>query len=776
MKNIYDELWKIPEDTLRLASELPDTRNATEDIPDEMNYLSSERGRSSYDEIKYEIPSDNSQILETKIDYGLYEITEEDKVVKDDVKYISLKYICRNLNRTVEWVEDRDILHNLFCIVNAEGERMYREPEVVERCAFLKIEFRRMDLPYSVYNRMEAAEYLNMSAEEFAAVADKIPSKETILEDGYKYSVYYKKELDKYHRRTRFMDIVANAGVTISPDDITATLGIKGIEYEDFKNRYPMQRRSNADGYPSMRYTSDNVADYIKRNNGNKSIYKELKETISSEMARVYIGAGRREWLSIRYEKKLIKPLRKYNGTKIINSKSGFSQFYLDDLDKYIDEREGKLYYGLGNEFITRQHIKNRYGVNDKWINTYVKNNDDVRIRLSTGAVISWGYYHTSGNKGVIQGIQYSDVEKLIKGGNYIDITKEYVRKRLGIDREEMKKRMAKGKDAILFMHRKYIESKRKSPYQYNEVSPDSIAIAIESSMNEERLILDEKKKVLAKITRDRKKHDNEMRKVLGLTEVEHTAIQKNVVVKNLDTPQIFRCIHKRGNCNVYKQVALPFNTYDYISTIKSFFTKRHSIDKTSLSIKSFIQGMSHCINGNFKVMPSWFIFMDSTTYIADSFLKTRLEALPTDVGVVGSYGWLSIPSDYNWHNSDETYGFYETYSIKGTTTSKHIGKYGCGAVKDVALIGGPIICIRVTLLMDLLKTRLMHGYIVGDDHIGAIVSMYAHAMRKRVCVIDTNVVSCSDYDCYIGSDEWQDDQIEFVMKWERELRKLKNS
>lgn len=773
MNKLHDEMWKLPEDTLSLFSDTDIPLVTRDDNLDEMNYLNDKPEVVDYDKIKYEIPEDNSKILDSNIDYGLYELSENDKVLKDNVKYISLKYICRHLNRTAEWVDDRDILHNLFFILDDNGERLYREPDVVERCKFLKIEFRRTDLPYSKFGRTEAAEYLELTQEQFETMCKDIPHKTETLSNGDTYSIYYKKDLDVFYRRHFFLNILAKSNSSISVDDVIDILDIHGREYEIFKGQYKTQRIKNPDGYVSSRYSSDDIKSYIETHKGDMSIYRPLKDAISSDMARVYIGVQRREWLSILYEKKLLKPMRGANGTKITRSASGFSLYLLDDLDTYMYNKECKAKYGLGNEFITRAHIKNRYGVNDVWIDTYVKYSPDVKIKLTTGDIMTWEYYHKNKLSGIIIGISYADVETLIKNGNFIDITREYVRKKLGIDREIMKRKFMAGKNAIFYMHRKYVEANKKSAYQYNEVNEDDIANAIESKMNEERLILDEKKRLMSKLSKERRSHDNKLRAILGLTQAKHEAITNNKVISKLNSPQIFRCIHKRGKCTVFKSFNPPYNTYDYVSSIERFFTKKSGIDKTSLTMKSLIKGMSLMLSDDFKCTPSWLVYMDSTCYISDAFLKTKLDALPTDVALVGAYGWESIPKSFNWHESNDTYGLYETYSIRDNSTRKHVGTNGFGETKDVAILGGPFFAMRSSMVYDFMRNRHFYNYVVGDDHILPILSLYCRSIKKRVCVIDTTCVSCSDYDSYIGGLEWTDDQIEFTMRWGKELQKL---
>ena len=221
-----DELWKLTQDTLDLESDYDISPVVDDEEIAGMDFLTeNSSGKINYDEIKYEIPTDTKQILQANVEYGLYELSEADRVLKDNVKYISLKYICRNLNRTVEWVIDRDILHNLFYILDSNGDRLYREPEVVERCKLLSIEFRRKDLPFSTFGRMEAADYLGMSQGKFESIVKDIPFKEQISTDGEKHVVYYKKDLDVYYRHNRFLDIVAKANATISFEDVVDIIG-----------------------------------------------------------------------------------------------------------------------------------------------------------------------------------------------------------------------------------------------------------------------------------------------------------------------------------------------------------------------------------------------------------------------------------------------------------------------------------------------------------------------------------------------------------------------
>lgn len=770
MKNIYDELWNLPEDTLALSSDT-NVRTVHDDaVTDDMNYLKNDGDNVSYSEIKYEEASDISQILSSNIDYGRYELSDSDRVLKDNVRFISLKYICRYLNRTAEWVADREILHNLFYVIDFNGDKLYREDEVVARMNYLNIEFRRKDLPYSEFNRTESAEYMGISQEEFEQIASEIPSKECQLETGESYSVFYRKDLDAAYRHHYFINIIAQSSESICPNDIRHILDIHGGDYEAFKEKYPLAMRKSHDTRVNLRHCSNDVKCYIEEHKGDKRIYKKTPQMISGDMARIYINAPRGEWLEILYKTKLLRPCRDANGNKIKNGYS--SMFDIADLDWYIDKRECDDVYGLGREFITRKHIKNRYGVNDKWIDTFIKNSENVRIKVSTNEIVTWDYYNKNSLSLVIIGINYSDVEKVIKEGHYVDITHEYVRKRLGIDREENKKRYQQAKYSILSSHMAYLKSKRHSPFVYNGVDDDVIALTIESKINEERLILEEKRRLVEKISRERRLNDNKMRNILGLTERPVSGVTANECIRDMEHPQIFRCINKRGKCSVYKDIKLPYLTYDYVYGVNRYFT-RGSTQKQSLSMKAFCSGMSHMITKKFRVTPSWFLYMDSTTYINDIFLKDKLAALPSEVGVVGAFGWTNIPKSYNWHESPSSYGMYDTYSIKNNTTKKIVGSCGFGETKEVDIIGGPVVAIRGELVNELLRMKYLHGYRVGDDHIGAVLSMYARMCRKKVCVIDTSFMSCSDYVEYVGGEEWEDDQIEFSMKWNTQLQRV---
>ena len=91
MKPIHDELWKLPQDTLALASDYDISPVVDDEAVAGMDFLKEDSsGKVNYDEIKYEIPTDTSQILQSNVEYGLYELSEADRVLKDNVKYISL--------------------------------------------------------------------------------------------------------------------------------------------------------------------------------------------------------------------------------------------------------------------------------------------------------------------------------------------------------------------------------------------------------------------------------------------------------------------------------------------------------------------------------------------------------------------------------------------------------------------------------------------------------------------------------------------------------------
>lgn len=769
----HDELWKLPQDTLALASDYDISPVVNDEEIAAMDFLRNEsEGKVNYDEIKYEIPTDTKKILQANVEYGLYELSEADRVLKDNVKYISLKYICRNLNRTVEWVIDRDILHNLFYILDSNGDRLYREPEVVERCKLLSIEFRRKDLPFSTFGRMEAAEYLGMSQGQFESIVKDIPFKEQMSTDGEKHVVYYKKDLDVYYRHNRFLDIVAKANATISFEDVVDIIG-NVAKSNEFFAVYKPRKMKTMDGYVTDRYSSDDIRKFIASHAGDTSIYNPLKDIVSSDMARIYVGASKKEWLRARYEKKLIKPVRKANGSKLSRSGKGFAMFLVEDLDNYIYDRDCGILYGLGKEFITRKHIKNRYGVNDKWIDTYAKNSEKVHVKLASGNIMTWYTYHSQKIKEVMVGINYVDIEALIKGGNFIDITHEFIRKKLKIDKEENAKRYKKGKFSILMMHKKYVDMRKKSPYQYHEVTDDDVTLALDTKINEPRLVMSEKKRLLKRIRQQEIDHDNKMRNILGLTPVKCSAVTNNDVVKSLTSPQIFRCIYKRGEVDLYKRFDGGYKTYDYVYHPNHFFTKKNSADRVSLSVKALFSGMFKMEEVTFSVPPDWFMFMDSSTCISDIFWKEKLDKLPTDVGMVGTYGWKTIPNTFNWHDSHDSYGCYEGLSIKDNSTKKIIGELGFGELTDVAILGGPVFAIRASMIPDILRVRILNGYVIGDDHIAAELSMFCHECRQRVCVMDTNVVTCTDYMDYVGGDDWDEDQINFVLRWQHRLPML---
>jgi hypothetical protein len=41
---------------------------------------------------------------------------------------------------------------------------------------------------------------------------------------------------------------------------------------------------------------------------------------------------------------------------------------------------------------------------------------------------------------------------------------------------------------------------------------------------------------------------------------------------------------------------------------------------------------------------------------------------------------------------------------------------------------------------------------------------------------MDTDVVTCIDYVDYVGGEDWEEDQINFVLRWQHRLAKLKDA
>lgn len=76
-------------------------------------------------------------------------------------------------------------------------------------------------------------------------------------------------------------------------------------------------------------------------------------------------------------------------------------------------------------------------------------------------------------------------------------------------------------------------------------------------------------------------------------------------------------------------------------------------------------------------------------------------------------------------------------------------------------------------MVPDALRLKILDGYIAGDDHIGAVLSMFCYETEK-VCVIDASH-QCAVLIIAVMSvrDDWKDDQIEFVMRWQAQIKRF---
>ena len=110
--------------------------------------------------------------------------------------------------------------------------------------------------------------------------------------------------------------MVAKANATISFEDVVDIIG-NVAKSNEFFDVYKPRKMKTVDGYVTDRYSSDDLRKFIASHKGDTSIYNPLKDIISSDMARIYVGANKKEWLRARYERKLIRPVRKANGSKL---------------------------------------------------------------------------------------------------------------------------------------------------------------------------------------------------------------------------------------------------------------------------------------------------------------------------------------------------------------------------------------------------------------------------------------------------------------------------
>ena len=171
-----------------------------------------------------------------------------------------------------------------------------------------------------------------------------------------------------------------------------------------------------------------------------------------------------------------------------------------------------------------------------------------------------------------------------------------------------------------------------------------------------------------------------------------------------------------------------------------------------------------------------WLIISNTTSYIADHNIATKLEALKPSTGIACAYGVEFIRPSGRWYDvlpadQPRIRGHYYQCNTENTDEDVVIGhEYKKSQRYRVLIADGPFIAIRGALFNQINFKEAAKSYEGGFYHYMADLSMEAYARGFATAAIHTIGVQFVDPHTLIGTEAFEKDQKVFTARWQKQF------
>ncbi len=585
--------------------------------------------------------------------------------------------------------------------------------------------------PLAKFSLRECAKLININHN---VIFSQIKKNRLIYSSDGNEKFVYKKDFECFARHYYPLFIVNQLDFVLSIGGVATLFGVKKHTINMWGKKGVIKPLINPISHRRM-YTRDVLLDYLN-NNRYRMLSRGFSQYVSAEMARLYIGAKESEFYSA----------IKLGRIKSIKNGKRRLVYDINQLDIYLDNKNYKKYYGDDNKpYIAISQIKYKYNISELFFNKFIVF-PKARLYLYNGNLLT-KLDEIQGKHPKIMGYFKQDIEKIINSGVSIKIEDElanYVNIKNSRNR-----------------HNKIVQNDSYGLHVFRTDNDNPIEKIIEATFQEKKLKHDDTLRELNLQAQIKKTQMNEMRTMLGLKQTQNIYTSPKKILENSNVPVITTLIYSRGNTSIYKKMKHAEHDVIFVTGSFAYLSIRK---KKYGALMKCLKGIEKLHKINIKIKPNWIVFMSNTSCVTDILFYDKLDKIPSNVGVVGSFGFNNLPENYNWSMSKDTYGIFNVYASDGQSSKFIVGNSNINESHDVAIVNGPFIAIRGELIGKFeQKRKIIQQFSDGWNHVGPILSSIAHDSGMLVRQIPIDCCECSDFYSEIGNIDWNHDHDLFI-------------
>lgn len=426
--------------------------------------------------------------------------------------------------------------------------------------------------------------------------------------------------------------------------------------------------------------------------------------------------------------------------------------FTKSDLDELYVVLQNKACYGDYLPYYSRNHIKNKFGKTDFWIDTYVKDKCRTMAGINSAPITTeerralkkTAKQFTPSYMGWIK----EEVDAVIASGVDVDPVFEY---KVYKDRKTLDKTNHNDLSHLRAVRRKL----RSMPIPYKPVD-DELELSIRAAIERKDFEQEERKKQAIANTIKIESERNQVRRMLGITEAAKVKITPNRLLRESNVPEIVTIVYNRTeSVGIYTKYSREPN--DCIFYTKDTVTYFKRSEQPIFSVFLNIAKRAHTIMSlPPKVDPAWIILVAGSSMVPDSNFFNKLRAVPDEYAAVAPFGYEYFLPNGSWVNCPSTYGMYSLYSdVNPELARRVIGTKSAVGCHEVAVLDGPFVAIRGGYLPLLKELKSFHVLGDGRSYVPYAISMMMKRLGTKMLQIEVDSSMCADFVPSTNSLDW---------------------
>ena len=695
-------------------------------------------------------------------------------------EYVSVRYIAREANRTIEELRKMKFFDDIPFKVTFKGVKQYHLDSCIKKLDSHGMHQRAMKYPAAKWRPCEIIADLGIHSSTYLRMVKRGLIKVQPSDDYGKF-VYWR-DYEWFLKNYVPSKWYSHLPKTLSVVDSATFIGIApgSLRYAIRMGRADVVYRIDKRGSKRYRWmTNEQIISYINRSlDGAKyravALVREkpLPDRLTTKMAAVYMSMSTRYLMQLT-KMGVLKPEKLKKGRRFYN-------FYdKAELDKVYDGLNQLRFYGTGRNFYTRRNIKNKYGKSDRWIAELVAGKCRVvcpnkaynygkqgspKIIVTPEQYAEWmAEERAKGRPGYpMYGFLQEDVDAIVESGAEVDESMEvsdYRKNHMdALDKTNYRKLRAKEKRATKKGVRTRKENDKYIVYEKPQI--DDLEVALKAAMMEMELRSEHHRREVGRLASQEEAERNQLRRLLGIEERKSVKLSANMMIRHSDIPLVISIIYRRragSNApTMYKKhVEGEFREVVLFSSDAplAMARKKHAQMSVFLNIA---RAAKRAVRYGAKKTPSWIVLAHSSSVVYDQAFLRKLNQVPQEYGAVGAFGYGYVLPDGTWKRCPETYGMYSEYSINDSLMSRRVaGTMSVTGMHEVAVLDGPFVAIRGGYLKMLLDFNKLYRFGDGRGCVPYVISMIMRRLGVKMCQIEVDCSLCVELNEPYTQLEW---------------------